>query len=285
MNNLQVIALVEDVLGVQPSTVIFQPFGHNSVTYEATLPGRSVIVRMNADASVFAATERNIAVLRGLGLPVPVVLASDLSKTRYPFAYLLLEKIPGRDLRYELAGMTPVQMTRLAEQIVGYQRRALTLPLGTGYGYVGIGETGPYASWRELVRSEGEPVQVSRFEAYLRQVPPACFLDDITVKNVIIQDGELQGLIDFDCVCYGDPLYWLALTAVGVVSDVGAPGQFYVSELKRLWGLTPPQESVLAFYCALMAQDFVRGMADQETPEWNKRMQEATGKWLARCAD
>ncbi len=285
MNNLQVIALVEDVLGVQPSTVIFQPFGHNSVTYEATLPGRSVIVRMNADASVFAATERNIAVLRGLGLPVPVVLASDLSKTRYPFAYLLLEKIPGRDLRYELAGMTPVQMTRLAEQIVGYQRRALTLPLGTGYGYVGIGETGPYASWRELVRSEGEPVQVSRFEAYLRQVPPACFLDDITVKNVIIQDGELQGLIDFDCVCYGDPLYWLALTAVGVVSDVGAPGQFYVSELKRLWGLTPQQEQALAFYCALMAQDFVRGMADQETPEWKSRMQEATEKWLARCAD
>lgn len=285
MNETQVTVLVAEVLGVQPSATIFQSFGHNSVTYEAVLPGRSVMVRMNADASVFAATERNIAVLKELGLPVPVVLASNLSQTRYLFSYIILDKIPGRDLRYELAGMTGTQMTRLAEQIVGYQRRVLTLPLGTGYGYVGIGETGPYSSWLELVRSEVEPVPVSRFESYFQQVRPVCFLDDITVKNVIVQNGELQGLIDFDCVCYGDPLYWLALTAVGVVSDVGAAGQFYGEELKRLWGLTPQQEQVLAFYCALMAQGFVRGMAAQETPEWNRRMQNATDQWLAMSAD
>ena len=284
MNENQVMALVKEVLGIQPSAVIYQSFGHNSVTYEAVLPGRSVIVRMNANASVFAATEHNIAILKDLGLPVPVVLASDLSKTRFPFAYLLLDKIPGRDLRYELAGMTAAQMTRLAEQIVGFQRRVTGLPLGTGYGYVGIGEAGPYASWREMVCSEDEAVQASRFEAYFQQVRPVCFLDDITVKNVIVQDGELQGLIDFDCVCYGDPLYWLALTAVGVASDVGASGQFYINELKRLWGLTPQQEGVLAFYCVLMAQDFMRRMASQETPEWNKRMQKATEQWLALCA-
>ncbi len=280
--------MVTDALGVQPSAVIHQAFGHNSVTYEAVineamLPERGVIVRMNADASVFAATERNIVVLADLGLPVPVVLASDLSKTRYPFAYLLLEKIPGHDLRYELADMTAVQMTRLAEQITGFQRRVMTLPLGTGYGYVGIGETGPYASWRELVCAE--QVQASRFETYFRQVPPVCFLDDITVKNVIVQNGELQGLVDFDCVCYGDPLYWLALTAVGVVSDVGAAGQFYVEELKRLWRLTSEQEQVLAFYCAFMAQGFVRRAAAQETWEWNNRMQNATEDWLALCAE
>ena len=289
MNAVQVTALIVEVLGVQPVAVIYQSFGHTSVTYEAVLPERSVIVRMNENASVFAATERNLAALARLGLPVPVVLASDFSKTRYSFAYLLLDKIPGRDLRYELAGMTPAQMTRLAEQIVDYQRRVLTLPLGTGYGYVGIGETGPYASWWELVcsedESEDEAVQASRFETYLRQVRPVCFLDDITVKNVIVQNRKLQGLIDFDCVCYGDPLYWLALTAVGIVSDAGLAGQFYGDELKRLWGLTPQQEQVLAFYCALMARNFVRRMAGQETPEWNRRMQEATEKWLARCAD
>ena len=278
-----VIALVVDVLGVQPRAATFQVSGHNSVTYEAVLPGRSVIVRMNADASVFAATERNIAVLKGLGLPVPVVLASDFSKTRFPFASLILDKIPGRDLRYELAGMTPAQMTRLAEQIVGFQRRVLTLPLGMGYGYVSIDERGPFASWRELICSEEEPVQASRFETYFRQVRPACFLDDITVKNVIVQNGELQGLIDFDCVCYGDPLYWLALTAVGVMSDVGVPGLFYVHELKRLWTLMPEQEQVLAFYCALIARDFVRRHGSQETAGWNTRMQDATEQWLALC--
>ncbi len=285
MNQDQAAALVAEVLGVQPQAALFQSFGHNSVTYEAVLPTKSVIVRMNADASVFAATERNMALLKRIGLPVPVVLASDLSKTRYPFAYLLLDKIPGHDLYYELAGMTSMQMTRLAEQIVGFQRRVMTLPLGTGYGYVGIGETGPYASWWELVCSEDEAVPASRFETYLRQVRPVCFLDDITVKNVIVQEGSLQGLIDFDCVCYGDPLYWLALTAVGVACDADPAGLFYVEELKRLWTLTQEQGKVLAFYCVVMAQNFVRRMGVQETPEWNRRMQDAMERWLALCAE
>lgn len=280
MNETQVLALVAEVIGVQPTAAIYQAFGHNSVTYEVVLPGRGVMVRMNADASVFAATERNIATLAGLGLPVPTVLASDLSKIRFPFAYLLLDKIPGRDLRYELAGMTPMQMARLAEQVVNYQRRVSALPLGSGYGYVGIGETGPHTSWWNLFRTD-DTAQAACFEAYLRQVRPVCFLDDITVKNVIVQNGELRGLIDFDCVCYGDPLYWLALTTVGVVSDIGERGLFYVSELKRLWTLTPEQKRVLAFYCTVMAQDFVRRAAAQETPEWNARMQAATEEWLA----
>ena len=283
MNETQVLALVAEVLGTMPLSAVHQAFGHNSVTYEVALPGRRVIVRMNANASVFTATERNLAALAGLGLPVPTVLASDFSRTRFSFAYLLLNKIPGHDLRYELAEMTHTQMTRMAEQITQYQKRVMALPLGAGYGYVGLGETGPYTSWWDLICFEDTPVQAVRFESYLRQVPPVCFLDDIMVKNVIVQNGELSGLIDFDCVCYGDPLYWLALTAVGVVSDVGAAGQFYVNALKRLCEMTQEQELVLAFYCALMAQDFVRRVAAEETPEWNARIQAATEEWIALC--
>lgn len=48
------------------------------------------------------------------------------------------------------------------------------------------------------------------------------------------QNGELQGQVDFDCGCCGDPLSWLALTAVGIVSDLGTRELFEVEELKRL---------------------------------------------------
>jgi hypothetical protein len=47
---------------------------------------------------------------------------------------MLLEKIPGRDLRYELPTMSAAQMTHLAEQIVGFQRVVATLPPGNGFG-------------------------------------------------------------------------------------------------------------------------------------------------------
>jgi aminoglycoside phosphotransferase (APT) family kinase protein len=297
MNAAQAMALVEETLGEQPRLAIHQTFGHNSVTYEVVLPERSVIVRMNQDARVFATTANNMEVLAALGLPTPTVLTVDTTLRRAPFAYMILEKIPGRDLRYELAAMSYEQMTRLAEQIVGFQRQVGQLPPGQGYGYVGIGEPGPYSSWCDVPdhRIAGRTVtgddrierlrdriqnEKERFEPSLRSVPPTCFLDDLTVKNVIVQHGELQGLVDFDCVCYGDPLFWLALTATVIVSDVGTRELFYFEELKRLWGLTPEQESVLALYAAGCALDFLIRFSGSETLEWRTRMENAVEQWL-----
>jgi aminoglycoside phosphotransferase (APT) family kinase protein len=297
MDETQAMVLVEETLGVQPFSAIHQTFGHNSVTYEVLLPERSVIVRMNREARVFATTANNLAVLAGLGLPTPTVLAVDTTLRRVPFAYMILEKIPGRDLRYELGTMRSEQMTRLAEQIVGFQRQVGQLPQGRGYGYVGIRETGPYASWWDVPDHRIEErdatgndnldrlrdrirIQRERFAPYLRSTPPTCFLDDITVKNVIVRDGELQGLVDFDCVCYGDPLFWLALTATGIVSDVGTRELFYFEELKRLWGLTPVQESMLALYAAGCALDFLHRFSASETPQWRARMEAAIEQWL-----
>jgi len=143
-------SLTVETLGALPLAAIRQPFGHNSVTYEVVLPERSVIVRMNQKAEIFATTAHNLTVLAGLGLPTPTVLAVDVTCSRVPFAYMILEKIPGRDLRYELGTMTFEQMTRLATQLVGFQRQVGQLPPGGGYGYVGIGETGPCASWSDV---------------------------------------------------------------------------------------------------------------------------------------
>lgn len=101
---------------------------------------------------------------------------------------------------------------------------------------------------------------------------PTCFLDDITGKNVIIDNGELKGLIDLDHVCYGDPLYWLALTLVGLVCDIGAAGDFYSAELIRLWSPTPLERRVLAYYAIRMVDDFIGWYAATESPEWLLRM-------------
>ncbi|GAB6926152.1 hypothetical protein JCM10914A_01350 [Paenibacillus sp. JCM 10914] len=69
------------------------------------------------------------------------------------------------------------------------------------------------------------------YEQCFRQVQPICFLDDITIKNVMIHAGELQGIIDLDWVCYGDPFYMLALTQTAIVSDIGIAGMPYIEAL------------------------------------------------------
>ncbi len=290
----QVSQLVTKVLGKTPLAVTRMTFGHNSVSYEVTLPDRALIVRTNANSKVFSGTAHNLSTLRELGLPVSKIIASDLTQTRYPSAYMILEKIPGRDLRYELSSMTPARKKRLAVQIVGYQGKVATLPPGDGFGYASIGEAAPFSSWRELVISEIckdllpdlEPSLASwrdrvfalagRFTPHLEQVSPTCFLDDLTIKNVIVQDGELRGLIDFDGVCYGDPLWTLGLTAAAIIFDLGPDHLDYVEELYRAYCLDDTGRAVVSLYAALFALTFLaRG-----NPTETDRMVRALEAWV-----
>jgi len=121
MQQAEVTQLIQHTFGMAPTAVERMAFGHTSVTYKADVEDRQVIVRTNASPSAFSRTEANLATLRKLDLPVPRLIASDLSLSRFDAAYLILESIPGRDLRFELEGMTRQQQHVLATQLVGFQ--------------------------------------------------------------------------------------------------------------------------------------------------------------------
>ena len=289
----QVRVLVRAALGEEARAVRHQDFGHRSLTFDVALAGHSVIVRTNDNAGTFAATGRNLAALAGLGLPVPRVLAADLTGERFPFGWIMLEKIPGRDLREELPSMSRAQMTRLAEQITGYQKRVMALPAGTGFGYAPLGGTGPFASLWDLLH-EGERATagvteprlaalIEAHEDYFRRTSPVCFLDDLTTKNVIMQGGKLRGLVDFDVVCYGDPRFWLGLTATVLASDLGPRERFYGDELCRLRDLTPEGRRMVALYAAWISLGFVQKFGAGETEVWRARMEAARARWLAEA--
>ncbi len=186
--------------------------------------------------------------------------------------------------------MTPAQMTRLAEQIAGFQKCVLALPPPHGYGYAPPGDAGPRASWLHVLQGAesglSEPgagrlaALIRAREPYFRQVPPLCFLDDLTTKNVLVRGGELTGLVDFDGVCYGDPLFWLGLTATAVAGDVGLRELFYVEELCRALELTGEQRQTVALYAAWISLGFVGKFGAGETDAWRARMAAARARWM-----
>ncbi|WP_309722545.1 aminoglycoside phosphotransferase family protein [Armatimonas sp.] len=255
--------------------------GQANSVFAATFPsGERAVLRLHSRTDGFAGTVHTIARLAALGLPVPEVLASGQARD---FSWLILSWTPGVELRWALAGMTPEQQTRVAEQIVALQRRVSTLPQGSGFGFVPPGTPSTHATWWSLLQTHPRLDEApDDLKAYLQTVPPTCFLDDITGKNVLIENGELTGLIDLDCVCYGDLLYWLALTHVGLVCDTAT--ELYPLELIRLWNPDPLECRVLAFYSALMADDFLSWFATNESPEWQQRMRAARERWFqAAC--
>ncbi len=244
--------------------------GSTSSTYAATVAGRPVVLKANTDATALRGSRHNLLVLAGLGLLVPQVLAYGEGEP----TLLVMTAIAGRDLRYELPHMTREQMTTLAGQVIDMQRRVATLPSNTGCGYVPIGEPAT-RTWSELLRN-GNPrplldprppgvaalrdrleAVLQRFEAYFSTVEPVCFLDDITTKNVMMQDGLLTGVVDFDVVCYGDPLFHLGLTAAAVTADTPPHCRFYVDELLRLGGCDDDARRVVDLYEACCLTDFV----------------------------
>jgi aminoglycoside phosphotransferase (APT) family kinase protein len=287
MNEQQIKLLTVQQFGAPPDTIERMTFGHCNVVYEVGVKGKSFIIRTNEDASVLEGTVHNLRTLAALGLPVPEVVSVDISRERCPFAYMILPKIPGRDLRYELPGMTKAQMTAVAKQIVHFQLQANKLPAGAGYGWVPVGQAAPFHSWLDVITEHtGKHLHhlqpefserdlavilqgIERIKPYLLQVPPQCFLDDMTIKNVIVQAGELQGIIDFDWVCYGDSLYWIGLTQTAILCDIGPESEamFYVEELCRLSGTDAKQRRLIDFYSVLHGLQFLGFLKNEKTPE------------------
>lgn len=285
-----VLRAVGRVLGRRAVGVTHMEYGGDSVSYRVDLDGgTSVLVRTHSDARRYAGTIANLDILRGLGVPVPTVLAADLSQTVEPFAYLVTDVFRGRDLRYELPSMTSSQLAAVAEQVVEFQRLAATLP-ARGYGFTPIGTVAPHATWSAAVRADIErhprtdvgDRALTALDAVADRMDtalPTCFLDDLTTKNVIVDRGVLRGVVDFDVVCHGDPMYWLALTRVAILLDVpGELGSGYVRELERRHGVTEN----LALSSALHAAAFVAVDAGgHDDPTWRRRLTDAADRWLA----
>lgn len=87
------------------------------------------------------------------------------------------------------------------------------------------------------------------------RVAPVAFLDDTTTKNVLIHQGRLSGIVDVDVVCYGDPLYVLALTYVAL--EAAGFGSDYADAWRDLIITDDEQLDRLSLYRAVFALDLL----------------------------
>ncbi len=246
-----------------------------------TEDGRRVVVRM-AIAEAADALAGGVywhARVRGVGAPLARLLHAELSPAS-GFPYMLLERLPGQDLALVYDQLTHVQLHTLAAQIVALQRAVAMLPSATGYGFArSYDDPRLRANWLDVVlvdieRSHQRIIaarsligaapqrHVARVRTAtlaiadeLRAIAPIAFLDDTTTKNVLIYDGRLSGVVDTDYVCFGDPLFTLALTRVALLAHDHAPE--YADYWQALLALSPAQERAVALYVAVFLLGFI----------------------------
>ena len=54
-------------------------------------------------------------------------------------------------------------------------------------------------------------------QTYIFSIRPITYLDDISTKNLLIQNGHVSGVIDIDWIGIGDMLTFVALTKVFLI--------------------------------------------------------------------
>lgn len=213
--------------------------------------------------------------LTAFDLPLPKVYFYDLDGDP---AYVIMERLAGKDLHFVYDEMTDLQRGKLAEQISEMQDLVQKLPPAKGYGFAKSYDDDVLEknkSWKDVVLESIQwarkgininglfnikhidllYTRMNKYNSYFEGIKPQPFLDDLTNKNVIINEGQLSGIIDIDSVCFGDKLYHLALTRMALLAR--KCNLDYVSYLKEFYELTEEQDEVLDFYTALFCACFM----------------------------
>jgi aminoglycoside phosphotransferase (APT) family kinase protein len=210
--------------------------------YDAVLTdGRQIVLRIAKpeNAHYLVGAVYWSAILKPLGVPLPELLHVGIKPGRVAFPYIVLQRLPGKDLGEVYSGLSRLQKRTLAHRLAAIQHTVGKMPEGEGFGYQSDPRKAPqHRTWSDAVeasiqRSERWIVEVGavdgrrcarlrraadRFGAYFSRVRPRPFLGDITTKNVLVERGKLVGIVDVDEVCFGDWLAHLGLTRMALLA-------------------------------------------------------------------
>jgi len=138
-----------------------------------------------------------------------------------------------------IARCPPIRSGVWLRSLWQFKAASRPFPLGRGYGNA-FHQDGPFAftTWRQMIQGHLsrtaewigqakvvdpaviDPVSrlLPQFDSYFAGVLPTPFLDDITTKNVLLNGGRLSGIVDVDELCFGDPLFVVALTKMSLLA-------------------------------------------------------------------
>jgi aminoglycoside phosphotransferase len=277
--------LVASAVGSRPTGIRRFTTGSHHYVFEALFENRPpVVIRIAAEhgRSAMAGASRLSHRLRPLGVPLPKIIAEGLTGK---FAYLVLERLRGRDLRDVVDQLSVAQLEAIAKKVVDAQNIVGKTGSQRRYGYSINPADAPYDNWHQVLdqsicRSKARIESVGLFPmnvvdrvadlvaaardelSALRATP---FLPDTTTKNVIVaEDGTFSGIVDVDELCFGDPRCVAALT-LAALTTFGGPTK-YVDMWMKLANFQ--DDRIFRLYVATFVLDFMseRGQSFNDNP-------------------
>lgn len=201
--------------------------GQNNLVLDAG----ELIVRVPRHVGACRDLERETKALAALAGRLPLAIPSVTVIALASGTFATHRKLPGTPL-LGLAGMSDAECQQLADRLAGFLRVLHTLPADT------LGEpddaADPKAEWRSLLADVDEnvlpllPTDIAatvrdRFEQFLvgdgRPFAKAIIHGDFGTGNILVDDGQVSGVIDFAGCAIGDPAYDFASLSAGLGDD------------------------------------------------------------------
>lgn len=287
-------AIVHKYLNEELRSAARFPMGLCHFVYDLeTSSGQKFVIRLASGQNSLQHLHGNMYwydYLTKLGIPVPEILHYDLEGE---FPFVLIERFPGTDLGNVYSELTAVQKRSIVREIVSIQERVSSLPEASGFGYAHSYDDGRlklHPDWADVILASLDRARnwildvgvcdpghvdrvlrcVRRHNAFLKKVQPRAFLDDTTTKNVIVNNGELSGIVDVDAICFGDRLNTVALTNMALLA--GKEKTDYIDFWCERLGLDENDHTLLSLYTAVhcvtfmgeVGQKFNKETADQD---------------------
>lgn len=201
--------------------------------------------------------------LEGVGVPLPTVYQVGQIE-EYPF--VIYERLPGDDLEEIYPVLSTKARKRIAQSVADIQQKVGELdPLD----FVNSPKWGEVLqlilrrSEREILRSrlfdkryvDSARIEISKFEDYFADVKPVAFLYDLNIRNVIVHQERVSGIIDVDEVWYGDPL--LAIGRGKTLLLLMRQDTDYIKYWSRYWDLSEFQMKLVDLYALLYCVRFM----------------------------
>lgn len=212
-----------------------------------------------------------------LGVPLAEFIQTDLEGKYSPFPALLMKRLLGNDLVNVYPSLTHAEKKSLASEIIKIQALVTKLPEGPGFGITDSYEHAhEFKTWYEFLmqRLQFFEEQVKNNNVFdfkkvsnviaiakniaddLKTIPATPFLWDASERNVIIHNGKITGIVDVDELCFGDPLFVIALTSTAL--ELEKQDNVYTDYWAELLSLDQKAGMRLAFYKLFYAAAFMR---------------------------
>lgn len=186
----------------------------------------SGIKRMRCEQDVMVAEVQALRLAADLqDVPVPRVLAHDLSRSFVPAEYFIMEYMPGKPYN-KVKDQYSVEEQQAIEQQLGAYNRRINEIKGEKFGYFSERKT-QYATWKEAflnlmddMLADGKEAEVEfsigyeELERLIREKSdvlvdvkePVLVHWDLWDGNVFVEQGKITAIIDFERSLWADPL-------------------------------------------------------------------------------